>query len=60
MTSWDWSHWVTLLMMLTGRHNRGRLDEVTAENITQLLDSYGQQLSNEDLEDMVKELNQQK
>ena len=31
----------------------GGLDEVTAEDITQLLDSYGQQLSNEDLEDMV-------
>jgi len=35
------------------------LDEVRAEDITQLLDSYGQQLSNEDLEDMVKDLNQQ-
>jgi hypothetical protein len=36
------------------------LDEVRAEDITQLFDSHGQQLSNEDLEDMVKELSQQK
>jgi len=35
------------------------LDEVRAEDITQLLDSNGQQLSNEDLEDTVKDLNQQ-
>jgi hypothetical protein len=36
------------------------LDEVRAEDITQLLDSQGQQHSNEDLKDMVKELSQQK
>jgi hypothetical protein len=36
------------------------LDEVRAEDITQLLDSQGQQHSNEDLEDVVKELSQQK
>ena len=35
-----------------------RLDKVGAKDITQLLDSHGQQLSNEDLEDMVKELSQ--
>jgi len=35
-------------------------DEVRAEDITQLLDSQGQQHSNKDLEDMVKELSQQK
>jgi len=32
------------------------LDEVRAEDITQLLDSQGQQHSNEDLEDVVEEL----
>ena len=37
-----------------------RLDEVRAKDITQLLDSHAQQLSNEDMEDMVKELSQQK
>jgi hypothetical protein len=37
-----------------------RLEEVIAEDITQLLDSQGQQRSNEDLEDVVKELSQQK
>jgi hypothetical protein len=36
------------------------LEEVIAEDITQLLDSQGQQHSNEDLEDVVKELSQQK
>jgi hypothetical protein len=36
------------------------LDEVKAEDITQLLDSQGQQHSSEDLEDVVKELSQQK
>jgi hypothetical protein len=36
------------------------MDEVTAEDITQLLDSHGQQLSKEDLEHTVKELSQQK
>jgi len=36
------------------------LDEVRAEVITQLLDSHGQQLSNEDLEHMVKELSHEK
>ena len=38
----------------------GGLDEVRAQDIIQMLDSYGQQLSNEDLEDVVKELSQQK
>jgi hypothetical protein len=33
-----------------------RLDKFTAEDITQLLVSHGQQISNEELEDMVKEL----
>ena len=37
-----------------------RLDVVTAEDKTQLLDNHGQQLSNEDMEGMVKELSQQK
>jgi DNA-binding transcriptional MerR regulator len=36
------------------------LDEVRAEDITQLLDSQGQQHSNKNLEDVVKELSQQK
>jgi hypothetical protein len=36
------------------------LDGVRAEDITQLLDSQGQQHSNEDLEDVVKEVSQQK
>ena len=36
------------------------LEEVIAKDITQLLDSQGQQHSNEDLEDLVKELSQQK
>jgi hypothetical protein len=36
------------------------LDEIRAEDITQLLDSQGPQHSNEDLEDLVKELSQQK
>ena len=36
------------------------LDEVMAENVTELLDSHGQQLSNGDLEKMAKELSQQK
>jgi hypothetical protein len=36
------------------------LDEVRAEDITQLLDSQGHQHSNEDFKDMVKELSQQK
>jgi hypothetical protein len=36
------------------------LDEVTAENITELLDSHGQQLFNGDLEKESKELSQQK
>jgi len=36
------------------------LDGVRTEDITQLLDSQVQQLSNEDLENMVKELSQQK
>jgi hypothetical protein len=35
------------------------LDEFRAEDITQLLDSQGQQHSNEDFKDMVKELSQQ-
>jgi hypothetical protein len=35
------------------------LDKVMTENITQVLDSQRQQHSNEDLEDMVKELSQQ-
>ena len=35
------------------------LDEVTAENVTELQDSHGQQLFNGDLEKMVKELSQQ-
>jgi hypothetical protein len=35
------------------------LDEVTAENVTELLDSHGQQLFNGDLEKMAKELCQQ-
>jgi len=35
------------------------LDKVIAEDTTQLLDSKGQQHSNEDLEDMVKKLGQQ-
>jgi len=38
----------------------GRMDEVIAEDITQSLDSQGQQHSSEDLEDMVKEISQQK
>jgi predicted small metal-binding protein len=37
----------------------GRLDEVRAEDVTHLLDSHGQQRSNEDLKDTVKELSQQ-
>jgi hypothetical protein len=40
--------------------HEAELDEVRAEDTTQLLDSQGQQHSNEDLEDMVKELSQQK
>lgn len=36
------------------------LDEVTPEDGTELLDSHGQQLSNEDLEDLDRELSQQK
>ena len=36
------------------------MDEVIAEDITQSLDSQGQQHSSEDLEDMVKEISQQK
>ena len=36
------------------------MDEVIAKDITQLLDSQGQQHSSEDLEDVVKELSQQK
>jgi hypothetical protein len=36
------------------------LDAVRAEDITQLLDSQGQQHSNKDLEDLLKELSQQK
>jgi len=35
------------------------LDEVTAENVTELLDSHGQQLFYGDLEKMAKELSQQ-
>jgi len=35
------------------------MDKVIAEDITQLLDSRGQQHYNEDLEDMVKEISQQ-
>ena len=36
------------------------MDEVIAKDITQLLDSQGQQHSSEDLEDVVKGLSQQK
>ena len=36
------------------------LEEVIAKDVTQLLDRQGQQHSNEDLEDVVKELSQQK
>jgi DNA-binding transcriptional MerR regulator len=36
------------------------LDGVTAEDVTELLDSRGQQLSNEGLEELHKELSQQK
>jgi len=36
------------------------MDKVIAEDITQLLDSRGQQHYSEDLEDMVKEISQQK
>ena len=36
------------------------LHKVTPENGTELLDSHGQQLSNEDLEDLDRELSQQK
>ena len=35
------------------------LNKVRAKDITQLLDTHGQQLSNEDLEGMVKVLSQQ-
>ena len=35
------------------------MDKVIAEDITQLLDSRGQQHYSEDLEDMVKEISQQ-
>jgi len=36
------------------------LDEVTAEDITELLDSHGQQLCNGDLDEQAKEIRQQK
>jgi lipoate-protein ligase A len=36
------------------------LDEVTDEDVTELLDSHGQQLYNEDLEEQAKEIRQQK
>jgi hypothetical protein len=36
------------------------LDEVKAEHATQLFDSDGQQHSNEDLEELAKELSQQR
>jgi hypothetical protein len=36
------------------------LDEVTDEDVTELLDSHGQQLYNEDLEERAKEMRQQK
>ena len=37
-----------------------RLDKVRANDITQLLDTNGQQFYNEDMEGMVKELSEQK
>ena len=36
------------------------LDEVTAESVTEMLYSHGQQISNEDLEEVAKEMSQQK
>jgi len=36
------------------------LDYVTAEDVVELLDNHGQQLSNEDVEELPKELIQQK
>jgi hypothetical protein len=36
------------------------LDKVTGEDVTQMLDNPGQQLSNEDVEELAKELSQQK
>jgi hypothetical protein len=36
------------------------LDEATSEDVTELLDSHGQHLSNENLEKLAKELSYQK
>jgi hypothetical protein len=36
------------------------LDNVTAEDVTELLNSYGQELSNENMEKLAKELSYQK
>jgi hypothetical protein len=40
--------------------HEARLDEVTPEDMAELLDSHGWQLSIEDVEELAKELSQQK